>query len=1642
MGKLAQTCEDLAEGRQSKRAWRLLIGDPVNNMTSLIFSESPKAIQNGKLSELELAYRLLATNEASDQATAIHHRLFNLDTGASRLETIRQAVACAYLAACSRHPLSSAAVGDVAKWAPRAMGVSTGVAPDDLNLSMLETTDTIITRALEAVDHDKEDKRLFAQATTRWFADIARSQEHELAISILLYDQRKNTGSVAEIHLTRFGSGIGHIYPSPHTKLQVEVNGDTRDGIEAAWRRVCNEIGRTDVDVQWELSRTNSISGRSAEAAFSIGLKLLLLGAPYSRQCIVSAMVDDDGKLNHVGGINEAGNPKLKAATSLVHGRSSITVITSPANRLSAPEEGAWRVKGVEVTTCEHVDDALRIASRQLEQLENLLTSQIKLICDQASQRFGRRFDSLEEFADCVVPMRVAQGIRPESGFEEGAAKAKQQQEELDEDQEQQAIDWDDFRADFRGQAIVLGDPGFGKTTLLLQAAAEQCQKARAQLKQGKPVPDLELAFFLPAAQLDAIESTGPTAAALLTAIDSFSNIDSDLRELASEKIANGQCLLCIDALDEVTDRKTVEGFLTRLTREHPKTRILLSSRLTGYLGSPVDIQNDNHVELKPFTLDQMRAAVETWFDNTEQTEQVWKSVSGGRLHDVLRSPILLNFARQQVADCIKSGAPIPNWQRRTELYDGFIKLAFTKHRERTNQRFEEMEQDEFRVFLPELARALWLDSPRQSVVHRAKFNRLMKQVINECDLWALKGRFRTMWADLQDCGILVPVNASGADSSMMFLHRTIGEYLAGKCIARRIVESDSEAWPLLEKKCWDPDWRQVILFCAGSLGDPQPLLSRLKNDEKTGDNPLGDDLLRHRLLLAAQCLPELATRDDDIVQNIAEQVMRSYGMKPIHDTAVDAIKSLIAVNAKYRGQPIAMRLRMETCAPCLTPSAYSDQLFDRLLGLLWKACEYDGRRTHNTRRSPAPYARAIVAICDSLDIDQLRRSDSDDPEHFWRVVGAVFREFAKEPSKPIFLNAEFLRFLGACWFDPALNLDRVVWCFPAVSAELLEQSSVLTECCRILADVNAGELHHRALSLLNRIGDVAGTQPGVMESLASLQFSVSRRDVEYAITAMQRSLANERFIGLLESRIYEVGEEKRQLGIKMFLSLNAHEMQPWRDGLERILKQGGKSTDLAFRDHFKSNPSIGLVKVVDKLLREPSLPREIGMRAVRQFAYVTESGRFSDSATDRLDCLDELTPALVGNNDAIAFDKPANLEHLARADDPGMRRLFPLIFRIACRYRSSDQLVSWGVDQLARDAFRLRLQCPELYEQNEIIASAFDALDPDQIEYLRETVLGSAIEKTVVQHLSIAKLIYEDAARLAGRIRSSSESWDRKLGVMAELPHGTVADFDLLDMLLAHLDERSRKKHLFSRAVQAVHVSLITPEIAERFVRLFYGRNSREFVGPISGLASQCPEAFVPSLAKAYSDKDCRGHEDVGEVLPVLGNHLVDSKLFSVVVGDLSSSDRRVKRCALRILSRLLHYCDEAFRDRIISVASQACYSSADLRAGGNLLASGESDQHFVRWLIGQLNHDDVAIARFAARLLNDGVYGVGPPTERCHLIAKYDVTTLPKFPFKMEARSDGHLESLARSTSETLRWFRLDAETGFGLTIKHASN
>jgi len=130
---------------------------------------------------------------------------------------------------------------------------------------------------------------------------------------------------------------------------------------------------------------------------------------------------------------------------------------------------------------------------------------------------------------------------------------------------------------------------------------------------------------------------------------------------------------------------------------------------------------------------------------------------------------------------------------------------------------------------------------------------------------------FRTDFT--QNSGIL----RGNTDQGFFFLHLTVHEFLAAAAMAHIInergwdaviepAEGQVDLQRLIDGKAWDPRWQEVMTFLAGQLADPLPLLTLLTQEKR-------DDVFRHRLALAAHCLPELRLSPTKNLTGMVNQV-------------------------------------------------------------------------------------------------------------------------------------------------------------------------------------------------------------------------------------------------------------------------------------------------------------------------------------------------------------------------------------------------------------------------------------------------------------------------------------------------------------------------------------------------------------------------------------------------------------------------------------------------------------------------------------------------------------------------------------------------------------------------------------------------
>lgn len=1589
MRKFAQTCRFLADGRRVDESWRQLLN------SEFVLAACQSEVNRRDTAELEQAYKLLACDSANRNAVAAHQRLFKLPTGKTRLEIIRRAVACARLAICCRESLSQKVLRGIEEWTPRTVGKEGSTKWPELTVQ--NTPESIISafeQALGRLAQLDDEGRWFAISATKQFAGLAVSPIYSVKMPIALIDSLTGSGKIAWLHLQKLEGGGGGCFGLPVSQLGLELSTDTKQGVQIAWQYACSGHTDANFDVAWWLEGADSLSGRSADAAFAVGFRSLFREIPFDSHCIISAEMSNDGRLAPVNGIQDAGNIKLQAARTLQDGSTAVQVFVARENSLRADEQNRWMDRGVIVNACDHIDEVFDQTSQELRTLNEFLEKQIASILSQASSRFERPLQSLEDFSKLIVPMRVARGVRSTLSDDEqeslGHPLSNNQDEISDETSQdggtvtRQVLDWKDFIVACGGRTIVLGDPGFGKTTLLWQLVAETCSQAASLLRsENATISQLTIAVYLPAAKLAetlAQSDNQSSSSIVLDCIESYCDTDGLLRTLLEEKLLNGQCLVCLDALDEVSDARDLERFLSVFLREHSAVRIVVTSRLTGYAGPPFEMELSNQAELLPFTNSQIRQAIEAWFGNDQELASVVRRqvLRNEQLNDVFRSPILLHLASQQVLSALRAKRPLPTWDRRTELYEGFVALALSQLAKRTDEPIKEMEQFEFRLFLGELAYRLWLKDPRRSLWPREILHTEIKFTVDAGKHWGLQKRFHQLFDDLQDSGVMVPVAAGDHRSPMMFLHRTIAEYLAGHHLANAINNSRSECWQVVEKKCWDSAWQQVLLFCCGSLKEPEAMLLRLENGTPSVDNPRGDDLLRHRLMLAAQCLLECNPADVGscrarITHEVIQAVKRIPGIINL-PPGVDAIRSLLSLTSDSPSSDFRRELQsklpsIENVLQKIGAAAYSDELFEWLSEQLWDACGTDSPRTNGIRRSPQPFANAIVAICDVLDVDQVIQGNRSNDEAKWRVIGSLFRAAAYQSSKSVKLTATFLDAIGTAVVDSnqvqSVGLSQTIEYLPQIDYATLEQSGLIRVCCSTLEKSDSEEVSKRVFRLLESLGEVAATDKQLAGLVAGLSYDVPSRTVVKTILAMKSTLAAPEFLWSLSSAIDTADEKHARLGMEIFFALHEKGGVAWQKSAEYLIGRYEFAGRL-LETWIKEDSSNSLVSLTNTLLSSEE-HRPLALRATKNF--VTSFDKLEPQqrgflVAQRTEWLDGLIASILKTQGKARFDQPEILDSIRDSTDLSIRILYKPLVGLACRYRPTEALADWIVGALAKANDGIDESLLNISEE-------FPRLSKEIKKYLFYSIKEAGLMQKSRGYLNLARTILSDPRDLLNYVVHCSGETQQDvaaLTILAELPSQSI-DERLVDTLLNHLNSRKPVlRRLASRACRNLDDSALTPVVAGRLLDALKRESVLgELTMTIIDLASRSPDYFAGAILELYFDAENLLHEQAAAILPSIGNRFIDSNRFSDASDRVHSQDRGHRAEAIHLLCKLLSNCDGERRRRVLAVLAEVDDDSIFSR----LNPFDPSNEELVMWLISELLDQDPKIANGALRLL-----------------------------------------------------------------------
>jgi hypothetical protein len=553
--------------------------------------------------------------------------------------------------------------------------------------------------------------------------------------------------------------------------------------------------------------------------------------------------------------------------------------------------------------------------------LSRFLDSELCYVLDEAQERMGRKIDGEEALRKLFVVPRVARGLRKNVNSTDLAELERRRadgdynaidleerrilnrlREEEDTNRNflglglgrpmpsgrgetasgekgRPTLPWDEV-VDRLHRAVLLGDPGFGKTTLLLVETARRCGESKAWLRDRRvDGGSLRPALFLRAIELSERLPARAGSRSGLEGILEIAEVRHDLSALErlalEEKLRDGSCLVAVDGLDETPPElwKRLEDHLSPLVRHCPKLQVWFTSRFSGFVRAPIRLLDEDHLELLALNYAQIDQAIGKWMTGPGdgQREALAKRIhESPMVREILRSPLLLNLACHLAETEDRGGSSWARWETSGDLIDHFVDDSVRRwgdpDRWGATSQIPTAEQIcVFRGFLAELSLRMWRESPHRAVWPRSKVGSWIGELRRAYPALGLRP---DLLRDAQKAGLLVPLGTDTPETTLRFSHRSIGEFLAACGLADDVgrLREPAEIADAIDAYSWNPHAERVITFLAGRMGDARPLLDRLREGRRDGSFAYGRSL-------AAMCLSELRGSALDANRDIVNDV-------------------------------------------------------------------------------------------------------------------------------------------------------------------------------------------------------------------------------------------------------------------------------------------------------------------------------------------------------------------------------------------------------------------------------------------------------------------------------------------------------------------------------------------------------------------------------------------------------------------------------------------------------------------------------------------------------------------------------------------------------------------------------------------------
>ena len=410
----------------------------------------------------------------------------------------------------------------------------------------------------------------------------------------------------------------------------------------------------------------------------------------------------------------------------------------------------------------------------------------------------------------------------------------------------------------------ILAPPGYGKTTLLQHLTLTYAKKAHRKRK----VPDLiPVLIYLRNVREQLIKKEPPTLVALIEA--QLSEGLNSPPNWFETQLKAGHCLVMLDGLDEVAntnERQQVSQWVNQQIKRYRQTQttFLLTSRPHGYQSNILE-DVGLVLEVKPFTLEQVKQFIHSWYLQTEIRSRMGRDDPAVRrlarenasnlIEAIIRKPAIRQMASNpllvtMIATVHYCGDALPG--RRVELYQKICDVLLGA-RQVAKKIETPLTKEQSKSVLQELALKLMEQGKRGFTLSegeamiQASLKKVQRKLTPQEFIQQIK----------EISGLLVEKQVGTYE----FAHLSLQEYLA----AAQIEKLQQEA--ILTTNFLNPWWAETIRLYAAQA-DATNLIRVALQDQNL-----------YSLSLAYDCLEESLQVDptvDEALENLLEAGLES----------------------------------------------------------------------------------------------------------------------------------------------------------------------------------------------------------------------------------------------------------------------------------------------------------------------------------------------------------------------------------------------------------------------------------------------------------------------------------------------------------------------------------------------------------------------------------------------------------------------------------------------------------------------------------------------------------------------------------------------------------------------------------------------